>query len=370
MPCAPSSVCRRRYAPSSGSASGTRTTIAVSPTAGYDRARTAGGSIRGRMPAPVGELLPARLADDRAEVDPLARVEPRRRLVEVEADRRAFRKECRTRLASSQASELGTRSVTYVAPARVVGSGRAAGRHVRAELRELALDGARRRAELAEDARRAAVRLPEDREQEVLGPDLLGAQPGRESVRPLPRARRTTAAASSRNAVPDACRGSRRSRRAGRRIDAAFAERTGRNEVSLGRDEREQDVLRPDPRVAELIGLGHGARRVPCCAVRRFRSARAAGPYHCFGIGGAVNTRALDSDAMTPAAAIEDGVALSRHTTIGTGGPARFFARPETLDELEELLGWAGARASRSRRSGSARTCSSTTTGSTPSCCG
>jgi UDP-N-acetylmuramate dehydrogenase len=43
---------------------------------------------------------------------------------------------------------------------------------------------------------------------------------------------------------------------------------------------------------------------------------------------------------MTPAA-IEEGVALSRHTTIGTGGPARFFARPSTLDALVELLAWA-----------------------------
>jgi UDP-N-acetylmuramate dehydrogenase len=42
-------------------------------------------------------------------------------------------------------------------------------------------------------------------------------------------------------------------------------------------------------------------------------------------------------------AAIEEGVALSRHTTIGTGGPARFFARPATVAELVELLGWARA---------------------------
>ena len=48
-----------------------------------------------RMPAPVGELLPARLAHDRAELDALARVEPDRRRVEVEADRRAFRKKRR-----------------------------------------------------------------------------------------------------------------------------------------------------------------------------------------------------------------------------------------------------------------------------------
>jgi len=41
---------------------------------------------------------------------------------------------------------------------------------------------------------------------------------------------------------------------------------------------------------------------------------------------------------------IEDGVALSRFTTIGTGGPAKAFARPETLAELEEALAWARER--------------------------
>ncbi len=41
---------------------------------------------------------------------------------------------------------------------------------------------------------------------------------------------------------------------------------------------------------------------------------------------------------------IEEGVALSRFTTLGTGGPARWFARPETVAELEEALGWAHAR--------------------------
>jgi UDP-N-acetylmuramate dehydrogenase len=39
---------------------------------------------------------------------------------------------------------------------------------------------------------------------------------------------------------------------------------------------------------------------------------------------------------------LEEGVALARLTTIGTGGPARYFARPGTLDELEEVLEWAG----------------------------
>ncbi|TML71469.1 MAG: UDP-N-acetylmuramate dehydrogenase [Actinobacteria bacterium] len=41
---------------------------------------------------------------------------------------------------------------------------------------------------------------------------------------------------------------------------------------------------------------------------------------------------------------VEEGVALARLTTIGTGGRARAFARPESTDELEELLGWASER--------------------------
>jgi UDP-N-acetylenolpyruvoylglucosamine reductase len=38
---------------------------------------------------------------------------------------------------------------------------------------------------------------------------------------------------------------------------------------------------------------------------------------------------------------IEEHVPLSRFTTLGTGGPARWFARPETVDDLSEVLGWA-----------------------------
>jgi UDP-N-acetylenolpyruvoylglucosamine reductase len=41
---------------------------------------------------------------------------------------------------------------------------------------------------------------------------------------------------------------------------------------------------------------------------------------------------------------IEEGVLLSRHTTIGTGGPARAFARPESLGELEQALAWGAER--------------------------
>jgi len=41
---------------------------------------------------------------------------------------------------------------------------------------------------------------------------------------------------------------------------------------------------------------------------------------------------------------VEKGVALSRFTTLGTGGPAAALARPETLEELAEALAWAAER--------------------------
>lgn len=43
-------------------------------------------------------------------------------------------------------------------------------------------------------------------------------------------------------------------------------------------------------------------------------------------------------------APVEENVPLARHTTIGTGGPARWFARPESIDELQESLRWAKER--------------------------
>ena len=41
---------------------------------------------------------------------------------------------------------------------------------------------------------------------------------------------------------------------------------------------------------------------------------------------------------------VEEGVELARYTTLGTGGPARAFARPESEREVEELLRWAADR--------------------------
>jgi len=44
---------------------------------------------------------------------------------------------------------------------------------------------------------------------------------------------------------------------------------------------------------------------------------------------------------METPAILEENVALSRFTTIGTGGRAALFARPQTLPELEEVVRWA-----------------------------
>jgi UDP-N-acetylmuramate dehydrogenase len=41
---------------------------------------------------------------------------------------------------------------------------------------------------------------------------------------------------------------------------------------------------------------------------------------------------------------VEEGIELARYTTLGTGGPARAFARPASEREVEELLRCAGER--------------------------
>jgi UDP-N-acetylenolpyruvoylglucosamine reductase len=41
---------------------------------------------------------------------------------------------------------------------------------------------------------------------------------------------------------------------------------------------------------------------------------------------------------------VREMVPLSRFTTLGTGGPARFFAEPATMDELVAALAWAAER--------------------------
>jgi UDP-N-acetylenolpyruvoylglucosamine reductase len=41
---------------------------------------------------------------------------------------------------------------------------------------------------------------------------------------------------------------------------------------------------------------------------------------------------------------MDEHVPLSRFTTIGTGGAARWLARPQSVDELQEVLAWAADR--------------------------
>ena len=41
---------------------------------------------------------------------------------------------------------------------------------------------------------------------------------------------------------------------------------------------------------------------------------------------------------------IEEAMPLARLTTVGIGGPARWFAQPRTLAELEQVVAWAGER--------------------------
>jgi UDP-N-acetylmuramate dehydrogenase len=38
---------------------------------------------------------------------------------------------------------------------------------------------------------------------------------------------------------------------------------------------------------------------------------------------------------------VQEGVSLSKFTTLGTGGAARWFAKPELVEELADLLAWA-----------------------------
>ena len=64
---------------------------------------------------------------------------------------------------------------------------------------------------------------------------------------------------------------------------------------------------------------------------------------------------------------VKENVALTRFTTLGTGGPARWFAKPETVEELVDALAWAAEQELPPPPSASARTSSSPTTGSTGS---
>jgi UDP-N-acetylmuramate dehydrogenase len=48
---------------------------------------------------------------------------------------------------------------------------------------------------------------------------------------------------------------------------------------------------------------------------------------------------------MTQPAVVQENFPTSRLTTVGTGGPARWFARPTTVGELGDVLAWAEGEA-------------------------
>ena len=64
----------------------------------------------------------------------------------------------------------------------------------------------------------------------------------------------------------------------------------------------------------------------------------------CCSSSGRATSTALSASSVASVPFVEENVALARYTTIGTGGPARWFARPETVAELHELLRWADER--------------------------
>jgi UDP-N-acetylmuramate dehydrogenase len=57
-----------------------------------------------------------------------------------------------------------------------------------------------------------------------------------------------------------------------------------------------------------------------------------------------VTWTALSASFVASVRRVEENAPLARYTTIGTGGPARWFARPGTIDELQDALRWAKER--------------------------
>ena len=179
-----------------------------------------------------------------------------------------------------------------------------------------------------------------------------------------PRARALPAAPLLAHATPRA-----RVRSRARRRPTSLRSRTCTRRASSDGDVRGKLV------VGRGVGRARGsARRVDAVA----RAGALAGSPRSRVPGDVVLTvGAGDVDARRAGAArgarvkIEEDVPLARYTTLGTGGPARLFARPETLAELEEALASRGARKGwASPSSGSGRTCSPPTTASTGSCSG
>ncbi len=153
--------------------------------------------------------------------------------------------------------------------------------------------------------------------------------PAANATRPLPTAPLLPHAAPRLGAR----RGAQRSRRRDgdrhlRRARAARARRHGQA--------RRRRVERPRPprRLDAVGGVGRRAAQTPARARRRCPPAR---------------RRRHRPRRRLARSRVKELVPLARYTTIGTGGPARWFAEPETVPELVSALAWAGRPASRRR---------------------
>src|SRR4051812_22195072 len=85
-------------------------------------------------------------------------------------------------------------------------------------------------------------------------------------------------------------------------------------------------------------GFWRRTRHVSRTAPRAFGGGR--GPATCCSCSAQATSTAPSSSCARAGRAmqLEQNVPLARYTTIGTGGPARWFARPETVEELHEHL--------------------------------
>src|SRR5580765_6683243 len=157
--------------------------------------------------------------------------------------------------------------------------------------------------------------------------DLDRARAGQgQSARPLPAAPLLAHAAPCAR-VRSRARGRRRGCGGGRVRGA----RARRRRPRQGRRGRGVGCTRRCTRRVDAVARGGRALAREPRSPRRRRAHGRRGRRRRSGAGAARGARVK----------IERDVPLARYTTLGTGGPARFFARPETLAELEEALGFA-----------------------------
>src|SRR6185295_9188554 len=151
----------------------------------------------------------------------------------------------------------------------------------------------------------------------------------RAPARALPAASLLSHATSRTRARSRACAGGRRRR--DRRVRGARGPR-GRRQWQARRGCARRATTRDGRRVDTDGGPGRDVPRKPGEAGRPPADDRGGRRRPCG-----------DASPGETRVKIEQDVSLSRFTTLGTGGEARAFARPETLEELQEALAYAGS---------------------------